>query len=696
MADQADLLFELGTEELPPKALKRLSDSLVETFIAGLEQANLQHGKVERFATPRRLALLIHDCATRQPDRELERRGPAVQAAYDASGNPTKAAEGFARSCNTSVDQLERLKTDKGEWLSYRTHETGQPASELLPEIANQALNKLPIPKRMRWGDSEAQFVRPVHWLVFLLGDQVVPCTLLDATADRLTYGHRFHHPTAITLYNPQDYASVLQDMGCVIADFDERRRKIAALVESSASTLGGSADLDPELLDEVTALNEWPVPISASFEERFLEVPQEALVATMKGNQKYFPLFSADGKLMNHFITIANIDSPKPELIREGNERVIRPRLADAMFFWEQDGKRRLEDHLASLQQVVFQNQLGSMHDKSQRVAKLAQAIAKQIGGDPELAHRAGLLSRCDLMTDMVYEFPEMQGIMGRYQATRDGETEELAQALDEFYMPRFSGDQLPQSPTGIAISLAEKLDTLVGIFGIGQKPTGDKDPFALRRAALGALRIIREHSLTLNLQDLLESVAKSMSNRLTENQVADDVYQFMLERLKGIYTELGVSYDLFQSVAEVKPHNLADFDQRIWAMQAFCKLPEAESLSAANKRIRNILKKSSETLAKRADPSLFQDQAEHILANKLDELAPLAQPLFDRGDYSEGLQVLAALKEPVDNFFDQVMVMADDSSLRNNRLTLLSQLENLFLSVADISRLQVQENHS
>ncbi|MCU7839861.1 MAG: glycine--tRNA ligase subunit beta [Candidatus Thiodiazotropha sp. (ex Troendleina suluensis)] len=694
MADQAHLLFELGTEELPPKALKRLSNSLTETFVAGLAQANLNHGAVESFATPRRLALLVHDCATRQPDRENERRGPAIQAAFDEAGNPTKAAEGFARSCKTTVDQLQRQKTDKGEWLTYRTHETGLPAADLLPDIATQALNKLPIPKRMRWGDSDAQFVRPVHWLVFIHGEQVVPCQLLDASADRLTYGHRFHHPTAITLYNPEDYASVLEDMGRVIASFDARRAKIATSVESSATALGAKADLDPELLDEVTALNEWPVPISASFEERFLEVPHEALVATMKGHQKYFPLFSEDGQLLNHFITIANIDSPKPELIQEGNERVIRPRLADAMFFWQQDGKRRLEDRLESLKHVVFQNKLGSMYDKSERVANLAQLIAIEIDGDPDLAHRAGQLSRCDLMTDMVGEFPVMQGIMGRYQAQRDGENGELAQALEEFYMPRFSGDQLPQTRTGIAISLAEKLDTLVGIFGIGQKPTGDKDPFALRRAALGALRIIREHSLTLYLRGILEAVAETMSDRLTEERVADEVYNFMLDRLKGIYTDLGVSNDLFQAVAEVRPENMADFDQRIWAIGEFRKLPEAESLSAANKRIHNILKKSNEPLAMRADPTLFQDDAERQLADKLDELTPLAQPLFDRGDYSQGLQILAALKEPVDLFFDQVMVMTDDASLRNNRLALLSQMENLFLSVADISRLQLLEN--
>ena len=690
MAERATLLFELGTEELPPKALKRLSEALTQHFVDALDQAGLEHGEVESFATPRRLALRIKECMLKQPDRQIERRGPALQAAYDKEGNPTKAAEGFARSCGTSVDQLSKLETEKGTWLAYQVDQPGQAASELLPGIAEQALNRLPIPKRMRWGASEAQFVRPVHWLLFLHGEQVVECTLLDAKADRLTYGHRFHHPAAITLFNPDDYATVLEDMGQVIPGFEARKAKIRQAVEQSAGSVGGHADMDEELLDEVTALNEWPVPISASFEERFLEVPQEALVATMKGNQKYFPLFDGEGRLMNHFITIANIDSPQPELIQAGNQRVIRPRLADAMFFWEQDGKRRLEDHQESLKSVVFQNKLGSMFDKSQRVSSLAGSIAGQIGGDAELAQRAGMLSRCDLMTNMVFEFPSMQGVMGRYQAQRDNEDPELAEAMDEFYMPRFSGDRLPRSHTGIAISLAEKLDTLVGIFGIGQRPTGDKDPFALRRAALGALRIIREHSLPLQLQELLTSVADSLSDRLSEKDVVDSVYDFMLERLKGIYQEEGVSVDLFQAVAEVSPDTIADFDLRIRAMAEFRQLPEAASLAAANKRIRNILKKNSEPLAERADDALFQDQAERDLMAKLDELTPKAKPLFDQGEYAEGLRILASLKQPVDNFFDQVMVMAEEKELRINRLSLLSQLESQFLSVADISLLQ------
>jgi glycyl-tRNA synthetase beta chain len=690
MAERADLLFELGTEELPPVALKRLSDALTREFIAGLDNAGLEYGEVKSFAAPRRLGILISDCATSQPDKDVERKGPAVKAAFDADGNPTKAAEGFARSCGTTVDQLERVDTPKGEWLIFNLHQAGKSAAELLPEIADNALNKLPIPKRMRWGASEAQFVRPVHWLLFLHGDQVVPCTILDAEAGNLTYGHRFHHPDAIEISSPNEYAVRLEEQGFVIADFSSRREKIRKHVEQTAASLGGRADMDEELLDEVTALNEWPIPIAGTFEEKYLEVPHEALVYTMKLNQKYFPMFDANGGLMNHFITIANIDSPKPEVIKEGNERVVRPRLSDAMFFWTQDGKKRLEDHQESLKSVVFQQKLGSMYEKSERVAALAATIAEQTGADVELAHRAGMLSRCDLMTEMVYEFAAMQGIMGRYQAGRDGENPELAQAMEEFYLPRFSGDHLPQSQTGIAISLAEKLDTLVGIFGIGMKPTGDKDPFALRRAALGALRIMLERELPLNLRQLLEAACNALGDKVENSHVVTEVYDFMIERLKGIYQDRSITVNVFEAVAAVKPDSTADFDRRISAVVAFGKLPEAESLAAANKRIRNILKKSGITIDGSVDPALFENSEEKALFEKISAKRQEVGPLLDNFDYESTLVTLAELKEPVDHFFDEVMVMADDESVRNNRLALLNSLSSLFLGVADVSRLQ------
>ena len=690
MTSSQDLIFELGTEELPPVALKKLSAALESEFVAGLKNAGLDHGKVVSYAAPRRLALLVEGLITRQPDRKTEKRGPAVQAAFDADGNPSKAAEGFARSCGTTVDQLDRLKTDKGEWLMYQVEEKGKAAAELLPEIAENALNRLPIPKRMRWGSSDAQFVRPVHWLLFKQGSDVIPCRLLDVDAGELSYGHRFHHPDALQIDAPSNYADKLESAGKVITHFETRRDNIRSQVENAAETLGGRADIDDALLDEVTALNEWPIAITGSFEEKYLEVPPEALILTMKKNQKYFPLFDADGKLMNHFITIANIDSPKPEVISEGNERVIRPRLADAMFFWEQDGKQKLEDHIESLKTVVFQKDLGSMYDKSTRVAALAAWIAERTGADSSLAKRAGMLSRCDLMTNMVGEFADMQGIMGRYQALRDGEPEELATAMEEFYLPRYSGDRLPQTPTGIALALAEKTDTLCGIFGIGMKPTGDKDPFALRRAALGALRIIREHSLTLNIRELLDTAVASLQDRITGDNVASDVYSFLMERLKVLLADEGVSSQLFESVVAVKPRTLPDLDARIQAVSSFLELPEAEALAAANKRIRNILRKSDDEIPPQVDAQLLQDQTEKTLFEVLQAKQQEISPFLKDGDYRSALAALAELRTPVDKFFDDVMVNVDDAALRRNRLALLQALANLFLQVADISRLQ------
>ncbi|WP_296802520.1 glycine--tRNA ligase subunit beta [Thiolapillus sp.] len=690
MTSSQDLIFELGTEELPPVALKKLSAALEAEFVAGLKNAGLDHGKVVSYAAPRRLALLVEGLITRQPDRKTEKRGPAVQAAFDTDGNPSKAAEGFARSCGTTVDQLDRLKTDKGEWLMYQVEEKGKAAAELLPEIAETALNRLPIPKRMRWGSSDAQFVRPVHWLLFKQGSDVIPCRLLDVDAGELSYGHRFHHPEALQIDEPSSYADKLESAGKVITHFEARRDNIKSQVENAAETLGGRADIADALLDEVTALNEWPIAITGSFEEKYLEVPPEALILTMKKNQKYFPLFDADGKLMNHFITIANIDSPKPEVISEGNERVIRPRLADAMFFWEQDGKQKLEDHIESLKTVVFQKDLGSMYDKSTRVAALAAWIAERTGADSSLAKRAGMLSRCDLMTNVVGEFADMQGIMGRYQALRDGEPEELATAMEEFYLPRYSGDRLPQTPTGIALALAEKTDTLCGIFGIGMKPTGDKDPFALRRAALGALRVIREHSLTLNIREFLDTAVASLQDRITGDNVACDVYSFLMERLKVLLADEGVSSQLFESVVAVKPRTLPDLDARIQAVSSFLELPEAEALAAANKRIRNILRKSNDEIPPQVDAQLLQDQTEKTLFEVLQAKQQEISPFLNNGDYRAALGALAELRTPVDKFFDDVMVNVDDAALRRNRLALLQALANLFLQVADISRLQ------
>lgn len=689
-ATQADLLFELGTEELPPKALQQLSLALAAEFVAGLDAAGLSHGEVKTYCTPRRLAVIVTACATAQPDRDVERRGPALQAAFDAQGQPTKAAQGFARSCGTEVENLDRLETEKGAWLVYRVYEAGQPATDLLPGIAANALARLPIPKRMRWGDSESQFVRPVHWVVFLLGGRVVPCTLLDAAAGNVTHGHRFHHPGPIEITRPVDYEDLLVSKGKVIPHFESRLALIREQVQAAAETVGGRADLDEALLREVTALNEWPVPVTGTFEARFLGVPPEALVATMKGNQKYFPVFDPTGALMNRFITIANIESARPEVIREGNERVIRPRLADAMFFWEQDGRQTLADRVEGLRDVVFQQALGSMFDKSQRVAALARQIAETIGGDPALAQRAGELSRSDLMTQMVFEFPEMQGIMGRYQAKRDGEVDEVAQAMDEFYMPRFSGDRLPQTPTGIAVSLAEKVDTLVGIFGIGMRPTGDKDPFALRRAALGALRILLEHRLPVDLKSLLERAEEQLRERLDQPNVAAAVYDFMVDRLRGLYGEGGTAHGVFEAVAAVAPRSIADFDRRLAAVSAFRDLPEGEALAAANKRIGNILRKAGSLPGGSVDEGLFENGAERELFRQLALATQETSTAAAAGDYVAILTRLSGLRTAVDRFFDDVMVMAEDDAVRNNRLALLQSLSDQFLQVADIGQLQ------
>lgn len=688
MTETQDLLFELGTEELPPTTLKYLSQALADGFAAGLQAAGLSYSTLQHFATPRRLAIITKDCATCQQDRKVERRGPAIQTAFDNDGNPTAAATGFARSCGTTIDQLDREKTDKGEWLSFHFREAGKTASELLPDIANHVLNHLPISRRMLWGDSKAQFIRPVRWLVFIQGKHVIPCKLMDVNADKRTCGHRFHHPDAIKINSPAEYVDKLIS-GRVIADFAARRENIRQQVNTEATRLGGQASMDDALLDEVTALVEWPVLISASFEEKYLHVPREILIYSMKKNQKYIPVLHQNGALMNHFITIANIESTNPDVVRDGNERVIRPRLADAMFFWKQDGRKKLEDHLDDLKSVVFQKNLGSMYDKSERVSLLAGLVATYIGSNIDLAKRAGLLSRCDLMTETVGEFAEMQGIMGRHQAHRDGEPGELALAMDEFYQPRFSGDQLPQTKTGIAISLAEKIDTLVGIFGIGMKPTGEKDPFALRRAALGILRILREHSLHIDLLVLLEQAVEQLDSKIEAGNVVNDVYDFMMNRLKGLYSNDGIPLNAFMAVAQHRPGDIADFDRRLNAVVRFQQLAEAESLTIANKRINNILRKSSAIPLPKLNPDLFQQDEEKTLNDQIDAMDEKIAPLLRNGDYETTLKTLAGLREAIDAFFDNVIVMADDKIIKANRLALMARLQHLFLHVADISHL-------
>ena len=683
-------LVEIGTEELPPKALRSLAESFAANVTAELDAAGLAHGEVKWFAAPRRLALKVANLAASQPDREVEKRGPAVSAAFDASGNPSKAAEGWARGCGITVDQADRLVTDKGEWLVYRAHVKGERAQALLPNMIATSLAKLPIPKLMRWGASDVQFVRPVHTVTLLLGDELIPATILGIESARVIRGHRFMGEPEFTIDNADQYPQILLERGKVLADYDARKAKIKEDAEAAARQIGGNADLSDSLLEEVTSLVEWPVVLTAKFEEKFLAVPAEALVYTMKGDQKYFPVYGNDGKLLPNFIFVANIESKDPIQIISGNEKVVRPRLADAEFFFNSDRKKRLEDHLPRLETVLFQKELGTLRDKTDRIQTLSGWIAGQTGADVNHATRAGLLSKCDLMTNMVFEFTDTQGVMGMHYARHDGEAEDVAVALNEQYQPRFAGDALPSNPVACAVAIADKMDTLAGIFGIGQHPKGDKDPFALRRAALGVLRIIVEKNLPLDLQTLTEEAVRLYGSKLTNANVVDDVIDFMLGRFRAWYQEEGYTVDTIQAVLARRPTRPADFDARMKAVSHFRTLDEAAALAAANKRVSNILAKSDETLNESVQAAVLKDDAEIRLAMQVSVMRDKLQPLFAEGRYQDALIELASLREPVDEFFEKVMVNAEDREVRINRLTLLAKLRELFLQVADISILQ------
>ena len=685
-----DLLIEIGTEELPPKALKKLSLAFLDGVKTGLEKADLPFNSIKSFASPRRLALLITELAAHTADKAIERRGPALQAAYGEDGCPTKAAIGFARSCGVEVEDLDKLENDKGSWLIYKSQQQGQAASALIPDMVTTALDALPIPKRMRWGSLDSQFVRPVHWAVLLFGNDIIESEILSVRTGRTTYGHRFHHPGPIEIPAPSEYEVLLESEGKVIADFDRRASTVRAQVESKAMDLKGQAIIDEALLEEVTAMVEWPVAVAGQFEERFLGVPQEALISTMSANQKYFHLVDQQHKLLPYFITVSNIESRDEARVQAGNERVIRPRFADAEFFWNQDRKRPLDSHLGELKTVVFQQKLGSLFDKTQRVAKLAASIAKQLKAESALAIRAAELSKCDLMTEMVGEFPGLQGIMGRYYAEHDGEDTAIAEAIDQHYRPRFAGDALPDGVISQAVAIADRLDTLLGIFAIGQLPTGDKDPYALRRAALGVLRIMIENKIDLDLQQLLKLAAQQFDAKLKADKAVESVMEFIFDRLRAYYQEQGIRPDVLDAVTALKPARPVDINKRIQAVSSFRKLPEAESLAAANKRSGNILKKVKGKLPNKIKSSLLAEEAEQKLYQVLTELTKSVDPLLASSDYEPALQQLASLREPVDTFFDDVMVMVDDTKLRDNRIALLNQLHSLFLQVADISRLQ------
>ena len=682
-----EFLIELGTEELPPTQLRTLAEAFASNFTTELKEAELDHQGIKWFAAPRRLALKVTELAESQADKMVEKRGPAVSAAFDAEGNPTKAALGWARGCGIAVEQAERMVTDKGEWLLFKQEVKGQSTTAIVVELAAKALAKLPIAKPMRWGDKTTQFIRPVKTLVILLGSELIEGEILGVQSSRTLRGHRFMGEQEFTIESAEQYPEILETRGKVMADYEARKALILADAQKAASAIGGLADLEDELVEEVTSLVEWPVVLTAKFEEEFLKVPSEALVYTMKGDQKYFPVYTEDKKLLPNFIFVSNIESKDPRQVIEGNEKVVRPRLADAEFFFNTDRKRPLIDRLPELDSAIFQKQLGTIKDKTDRITELAGYIANKIGADVEKSERAGLLAKCDLMTSMVFEFTDTQGVMGMHYARHDGEAEEVALALNEQYMPRFAGDTLPSDGVSTAVALADKLDTIVGIFGIGQAPKGS-DPFALRRASLGVLRIIVEYGYDLDLVDLIAKAKSLFGTRLTNESVEHEVIDFMLGRFRAWYQDQGFSIDVIQAVLARRPTKPADFDQRVKAVSHFRTLDAAEPLAAANKRVSNILAKFEGDLPERVDENLLTEEPEQALYQAL--ATPAVSIELKNGGYQKQLTQLAELREPVDKFFDNVMVMADDEALKKNRLTLLNQLRNLFLQIADISLLQ------
>ncbi|MPW31127.1 glycine--tRNA ligase subunit beta [Agarivorans sp. B2Z047] len=688
-----NLLVEIGTEELPPKALRGLAESFKSNVQQSLEKAGFEFTSVEWYAAPRRLALSIQSLSEQTPDKVVEKRGPAISSAFDADGNATKAAEGWARSNGITVDQAERLKTDKGEWLLHKAEISGQSIYQLFPEIVADGLAKLPIPKPMRWGAKSTQFIRPVHTITMLYGEKLVQGNILGIESARTVRGHRFMGEAEFELNHANDYVKQLDRRGKVIVDYQQRKAIIREQIEAEAAREGGVVEMDEALLEEVCSLVEWPVAMVGSFEEKFLEVPAEALIYTMKDNQKYFPILDTKGNLLPRFIFVSNIVSKDPQQVIEGNEKVVRPRLADAEFFFETDKKSRLDSRLDKLANVVFQQKLGSLLDKANRVSELAAQIAAEIGGDSQHAQRAGLLSKADLNSEMVLEFPDIQGVMGMYYAKFDGEHEDVANALNQQYWPRFSGDKLPESKVASAVAIADKLDTLVGIFAIGQLPKGDKDPFALRRASLGIIRIIQDKGFELDLDTLINSALLLLPLELNQEQQAKvhgQLIEFVYARLRAMYLEQGIDASVITAVLERKPTKPADIEQRIKAVSHFRSLEQAQALAAANKRVSNILAKNPDFVKPQIDSSLLKEPQEKALAEAISAMQSSLKPLLENGDYQAALIELATLREVVDNFFDNVMVMSDEDALKINRLSLLNSLRELFLEIADISVIQ------
>ena len=683
------LLIELGTEELPPKSLKTLATAFYDNIKSQLDGNNLTYSDIKWFATPRRFAVQVFDLIEKQDDKTVEKRGPAVNVAFDDAGNASKAAQGWARSNGIEVEQAERLVTDKGEWLLHRATVTGKAIVELIPDMVTTALNKLPIAKPMRWGAERTQFIRPVQTLTMLFGSDIIAGEALGVSSSNQVQGHRFHHEGLVTINHANDYQAELAK-AYVEVDFNERQKKIVAQIKQAANDIDAVALIDEELLNEVTALVEWPVTLVGTFDEDFLNVPAEPLIYSMKDHQKYFPVTDKNGQLVNKFIFVANIESKDPSTVIFGNEKVIRPRLADAEFFFKTDKKQSLESRLVSLESVLFQKQLGTLKAKSERIAMLSQFIAEQLNENAQDAYRAGLLSKTDLMSDMVLEFPQVQGTMGKYYALHDGENENIAQALEDQYRPRFAGDTLPEANIGCAVAISDKIDSLVGIFGINQAPKGDKDPFALRRAAIGSIRIIIEKQLDLDLSALINKSIELFGDKLVNENTANDVLEFVMGRFRAFYQEQGISVDVIQAVLAKKPSAPLDFEKRIKAVTFFGELPEAATLAAANKRVGNILAKFDGELYQSFNTDLATEEAELDLAKIYQAINLKVAPLMADKNYQAALSELAQLKAPIDTFFDGVMVMSDDEAVKINRLTLLNEIRNSFFAIADISVLQ------
>ena len=695
MSNAADFLVEIGTEELPPKALRNLMNAFAGSLQLALDNARLEYASVSAYASPRRLAVIVASLRFAQADEEVVVRGPPVSVAYDDAGKITPAGRAFAKKCGVEAEALDRLPADQGERLCFRSLERGQKAAALIPGLVETALKDLPIPRRMRWGDGEAEFVRPVHWIVLLHGSHVVEGSVMSVPAGRMTRGHRFHAPGEIALDKPAKYLSLLKKAR-VLADFDVRRKTIVTAVKNAATEAGGEPVASEALYDEVTALTEWPVPLIGSFDKSFLSLPKEVIVATLSSHQRYFPIADKGDDLLPRFITIANLVSKAPDRVRDGNERVIRSRLADAAFFWESDKRVSLADRRDALRDVVYQRGLGSIHDKSVRVAKLAVTIGSQVGVETGAIERAAALAKCDLLTGMVGEFPELQGLMGRYYAAADGEPGAVAEAIGAQYLPRFAGDALPQTVAGQALAIADKLDTIAGIFAVGKMPSGNRDPFGLRRSALGVVRIIIEQGLDLDITALVAAtVADQPVRDKDEKGLSESLYNFVTERMRAYYLDrkTGLTTEMFAAVMAKRPVSLLDFDARLKAVAAFVKLEPASSLAAANKRISNILKQAGVDKGASIDQSLLTEPAETALFESVVKAQKAVAPLMESRDYTNVLTTLADLRDPVDGFFDDVMVMTDDAALRNNRLALLAELRAMFLNVADVSRLSISQ---